>query len=302
MDRLECDRMFAAVMDVGSFSQAAAKLGTSSGQASKLVSRLEAELGVRLLNRTTRAVAPTEAGQAYYDRLRPLLDEFDMLDLAVRNISQVPRGRLRVTAPLTFGTTELARALAEFAVHYPEISLDVNFSDRLVNLVDEGFDVAVRVGQPADSTLIARRLCDVRVVAVVAESYLVQHGTPLGPMDLTQHECIIDTNFRDPNRWPFKQVDGNVINVPVNGRLHFSNAEACLHAAEVGLGVAYVPSFVASAAIRNGSLRLILKQHAAAYGIFALYPHSRHLAANVRVLIDFLAERYSGVMDWDADW
>ena len=301
MDRLECDRMFAAVMDAGSFTKAAAKLGTTSGQASKLVSRLEAELGVRLLNRTTRAVAPTEAGRAYYERLRQLLDEYDDLDLSVRNISQTPRGRLRITAPLTFGTLELAGALSEFAALYPAISLNVSFEDRLVNVVEEGYDVAVRVGKPVDSTLIARRLCDVRVVAVASGAYLEQHGTPSSPEDLAAHQCILDTNFRDLNRWPFQGADGKTITVAVNGRLCFSNAEACLRAAEAGLGIAYLPGFVASDALRNGTLRPVLTEYGAGYGIFALYPHSRHLAANVRALVDFLAERYRGAVDWVAE-
>ena len=155
MDRLECDRMFVAVVEARSFTAAAVKLGASSGQASKLVSRLEAELGVRLLNRTTRAVSETEAGRAYFERVRSILDEIDNLDLAIRNVAQTPRGRLRLTAPLTFGTVELARALNDFAAGYPEIELEVSFSDRVVNLVDEGFDVAVRVGRPADTSLIA---------------------------------------------------------------------------------------------------------------------------------------------------
>lgn len=290
--------MFVAVMDAGSFTKAAAKLGTTSGQASKLVSRLEAEIGVRLLNRTTRAVAPTEAGRAYYQRLRRLLDEYDDLDLSVRNISQTPRGRLRITAPLTFGTLELAGALAEFAALYPAISLNVSFEDRIVNLVDEGYDVAVRVGKPADSTLIAKRLCDVRLVPVASEAYLRENGMPASPEDFTAHECILDTNFRDLNRWPFQEVDGRMITVAVNGRLSFSNAEACLRAAEAGLGIAYLPGFVAHGAIRRGTLRPVLAQHGAAYGIFALCPHSRQLAASVRALIDFLAGRYRGET-WD---
>jgi DNA-binding transcriptional LysR family regulator len=166
VDRLECDRMFVAVVESRSFTAAAARLGTSSGQASKLVSRLEVELGVRLLNRTTRALSETEAGRAYFERIRSILEEFESLDLAIRNVGQTPRGRLRLTAPLTFGTVELARALNDFAAYYPQIELDVSFSDRLVNLVDEGFDVAVRVGRPADTALIARKLCEVRIVLV----------------------------------------------------------------------------------------------------------------------------------------
>ena len=216
MDRLECDRMFVAVVEARSFTGAAVELGTSSGQASKLVSRLEAELGVRLLNRTTRAVSETEAGRAYFERVRSILDEIDSLDLAIRNVAQTPRGRLRLTAPLTFGTVELARALNEFAAGYPEIELDVSFSDRVVNLVDEGFDVAVRVGRPADTSLIARKLCDVRIVLVGSDAYLAAHGEPSAPEDLQRHACIIDTNFREPGRWPFRSATGEPIAVPVD--------------------------------------------------------------------------------------
>jgi DNA-binding transcriptional LysR family regulator len=302
VDRLVSNRMFVAVMESGSFTAAAERLGTTSGQASKLVSRLESELGVRLLNRTTRAVSATEAGQAYFDRLRPLLDEFDALDASVRDASLAPRGRLRLTAPLTFGITELAPTLNDFALNYAEIELDVSFSDRVVNLVDEGFDIAVRVGRPDDSSLIARKLCDVRIVVVGAPAYLDRIGEPRAPEDLAVHQCIIDTNFRDPNRWPFG-VPGAEGMVPVRGRIRYSNAEACLRAAEAGLGLACVPAFVAGDALRSGRVvRVLTRFETAAYGVHALYPHSRHLAAKVRVLVDFLAERYRGTPSWEAGW
>jgi DNA-binding transcriptional LysR family regulator len=302
MDRLECDRMFVAVVEARSFTGAAVKLGTSSGQASKLVSRLEAELGVRLLNRTTRAVSETEAGRAYFERVRSILDEIDALDLAIRNVAQTPRGRLRLTAPLTVGTVELARALNDFATGYPEIELDVSFSDRVVNLVDEGFDVAVRVGRPADTSLIARKLCDVRIVLVGSGAYLSTHGKPSTPDELQRHACIIDTNFREPGRWPFRGADGETA-VPVTGRLNYSNAEACLGAAEAGLGLAYVPSFVAGPSIAAEKVRALLTPfEPEPFGVHALYPHSRHLAAKVRVLVDFLAARYRGKPRWEVGW
>ena len=302
MDRLDCDRMFLAVMETGSFVAAADRLRTSSGQASKLVARLEAELGVRLLNRTTRAVSPTEAGQAYHDRLRPLLDELDNIDLAIRNVSQAPRGRLRLTAPLTFGTLELTPALNEFAARFLEIELDVSFSDRVVNLVDDGFDLAVRVGRPEDSSLISRRLCDVRIIVVAAPAYLDRSGEPAAPDDLAAHACIIDTNFRDSGRWQFEEA-GTARAVPVRGRIRYSNAEACLRAAEAGLGLACVPAFVAGDALRSGRVvRLLAEFETAAYGVHALYPHSRYLAAKVRVLVDFLADRYRGTPSWETGW
>ncbi len=302
MDRLNCDRMFVAVMEAGSFIAAAERLGTSSGQASKLVSRLESELGVRLLNRTTRAISATEAGQAYYERLRPLLEEFENLDLAVRNISGAPKGRLRLSAPLTFGALELTPALNDFAARFPDIELDVSFSDRIVNIVDEGFDIAVRVGRASDSSLIVRKLCDVRIVVVGAPAYLERNGEPATPEDLARHACIIDTNFRDPNRWPFK-ISGAEQMVPVHGRIRYSNAEACLRAAQAGLGLACVPAFVAGEAIRSGRVvRLLAGFATEPYAVHALYPHSRHLAAKVRVLIDFLVERYRGTPAWEQGW
>ena len=303
MDRLECDRMFVAVMEAGSFTAAAERLGISSGQASKLISRLENDLGVRLLNRTTRAVSPTEAGRAYFERIRPLLEEFDNLDLSIRNISRAPRGRLRLTAPLTFGTVELSQDLNDFASRYPDIELDVSFSDRLVDLVDEGFDLAIRVGRPSDTSLIARKLCDVRIVLVGSDAYLAEHGAPSAPEDLHRHACIIDTNFREPNRWPFRTAQGETVTATVNGRIRYSNAEACLKAAEAGLGLAYVPSFVAGGAIKAGKVRVLLERfETAPYSMHALYPHNRHLAAKVRVLIDFLVERYRGKPHWEEGW
>jgi transcriptional regulator, LysR family len=303
MDRLECDRMFLAVIETGSFTGAAEKLGTRSGQASKLISRLETELGVRLLNRTTRSVAPTEAGRAYYDRLRPLVDELDTLDLEIRNISQSPRGRLRLTAPLTFGTLEMAPALNEFAVRYPDIDLEVTFSDRVVDVVDEGFDLAIRVGRPGDSSLIIRKLCAVRIVVVAAPSYLDAHGAPKAPSDLTHHACIIDTNFREPNRWPFKGRDGELEMASVNGRIRYSNAEACLQAAALGLGLACVPAFVAADALRSGRVtRLLPSFETDPYDVHVLYPHSRHLAVKVRLLVDFLSDRYRQPPHWEQGW
>jgi DNA-binding transcriptional LysR family regulator len=295
--------MFVAVMETGTFTGASERLGTSSGQASKLVSRLETELGVRLLNRTTRSISPTEAGNAYFERLRPLLDEYDHLDMAVRDASQTPRGRLRLTAPLSFGVIELAPALTDFALRYPEIELDVSFSDRVTNLVDEGFDMAIRIGRPADSSLIARKLCDVRIVVVGAPDYFDRMDEPASPDELAGHDCIIDTNFGEPDRWPFRLPTGSTFLAPVSGRIRYSNAEACLRAAEAGLGLACVPSFVAGGSIRDRRVRRILQNfETTPYVIHAFYPHSRHLAAKVRALVDFLADRYRGTPHWEQGW
>jgi DNA-binding transcriptional LysR family regulator len=303
MDRLDCDRMFIAVYETGSFSLAARRLGVSSGQASKLVSRLESDLGVQLLSRTTRALSPTEVGRAYYERVRALIAEFDALDDSVRSASGEASGRLALTAPNSFGVKQLMPALIDFAAAYPKIRLDVSFSDRTVNLLDEGFDAAVRVGSPEDSSYIARKICGMRVVAVASAAYLARAGEPRRPEDLRQHECVIDTNRREANLWRFREPGGEAFGVAVEGRVRLSNGEACLAAAEAGLGIAYAPSFLAGPRIRDGALQLILSPfEAERAGVFALYPTTRRLAAKVRALIEFLAVRFRGVPPWDQGW
>lgn len=303
MDRLDCDRMFVAVLDLGSFAAAAARLGTSSGQASKLVSKLEADLGVQLLKRTTRALSPTEAGQAYHERMKDLLAEFDALDTAVRHASGAPSGRLRLTAPVSFGTTRLAPALIDFARAFPDLQLDVTFSDRVANLVDEGFDAAVRIGKPDDSSLIGRKLCDARVVTLAAPGYLAARAAPRTPDDLADHDLILDANFRDPGHWRFADGRGGSIAVPISGRLRFSNAEACLAAAEAGLGIARVPTFIAGPRIREKRVVPVLETlEDAPLGIHVVYPPARHLALKVRALVDFCVARFRGTPDWDQGW
>jgi DNA-binding transcriptional LysR family regulator len=220
MDRLECDRMYIADMETGSFAKAAQRLKTSSGPASKLVSRLEEILGVRLLIRTTRALSPTEVGQAYFERIRRLLDDLDSLSESVKTNGGAASGRLRLTAPISFGTAQLAPALIDFAKTYPGIELDVSSSDRVVNLVDEGFDAGVRIGNPADSTLIVRKVCDARIMLAAAPAYVQSYGTPNHSEVLQARECILETNFRDSFTWQFRDpVTGITLQVPVKGRL-----------------------------------------------------------------------------------
>lgn len=294
MDRLDCDRMFVAVLELGSFAAAATRLGTSSGQASKLVSRLEQLLGVQLFKRSTRALSPTEVGLAYYERVKTLLEAFDALDASVRDTAQSPVGRLKISVPGTFGSVVLSPVLVEFARRYPRIELDVSFSDRPANVVDEGFDLAIRIGNLSDSSLVARRLSDIHICVAAAPHYLQQFGTPQHWNQLEHHQCITDTNFRDPWHWPFVSCSGEVVNVPVRGRLRFSNTEACLQAAVAGLGIARLPDFIAASALHRGDITLILESWAEPpLGLFALYPSARHLAHKTRLLIDFLAHHFA---------
>lgn len=294
--------MFVAVIETGSFAKAALKRRTSAGQASKLVSRLEGDLGAQLLKRTTRALWPTEIGKAYYERVKPLLEDFAALDASVRCVSGAATGRLRISVPHSFGA--LQSVLIEFARAFPDIELEVNFSDRIVSLVDEGFDLAIRIGVPDNSSLIARRLCDMRIIVVAAPAYIEAHGEPLTPAALEGRECIIDTNFQEPLLWRFRGDNGEPsIAVPVAGRLRFSNAETCLAAAEAGLGVARTPSFVPGSSLRAGLLKPLLRAYELQpRDVCALYPPGRHLAIKVRVLVDFLVEQFRSKPKWDQGW
>ena len=256
MDRFAPERMFLMVVETGSFARAATRLGTGSGQASKLVQKLEAELGVKLLNRTTRALALTEAGQLFAERLRGVVEAIDDTVAELQSAAVVPRGRLRLTAPLSFGTIRLAPLLARFAAAFPEIALEVQFTDRIVNLVEEGFDAAIRVGLVTDATLKARKLCEARIITVASPAYLAAHGRPATPEDLSVHEAIIDTNLREPRSWIY--AGGRA---QVSGRLVFSNATACLAAVEAGLGVARTPEFVAAQSLAAGRCETILTEH-----------------------------------------
>ncbi len=259
MDRLDCDRMFVAVLETGSFSAAAMRLGTSSGQASKLVSKLEQQLGVQLFKRSTRALSPTDVGQTYYERVKHLLEAFDTLDATVRESASTPTGRLKISAPGTFGTAVLSAVLVAFAKRYPLIELDVSFSDRAVNIVDEGFDLAIRIGNLSDSSLIARKLGEVHVRVAAAPVYLEHFGTPQHWRDIAQHQCITDTNFRDPWHWPFASCHGEIVTIPIRGRLRFANTEACLQAAVAGLGIARLPGFIAAPAVQRGDIVPLLE-------------------------------------------
>ncbi|KAF6675794.1 MULTISPECIES: LysR family transcriptional regulator [Pantoea] len=299
MDRLDCDRMFVTVLETGSFSAAALRLGTSSSQASKLVSKLEQRLGVQLFKRSTRALSPTDVGRSYYERVKNLLDAFETLDASVRESATTPTGRLKISAPGSFGTVVLSEVLVAFARRYPLIELDVSFSDRSVNIVDEGFDMAIRIGTLSDSSLVARKLGEVHVRIAASPVYLEQFGTPQHWREMPQHQCIIDTNFRDPWHWPFAGGSGGsggseIVTVPVRGRLRFANTEACLQAAMAGLGIARLPGFIAAPALQRGEIvRLLENFDTPPLGLFAVYPPARHLAHRARLLIDFLVSHFT---------
>ena len=301
MDRLDEMAAFAAVADARSFTQGARRLGVSSAQISKLVARLEDRLRARLLNRTTPDVSLTDTGRAFLERARALLDDFEALESSIRDEAG-PKGLLRISAPVAFGAEQLDPALVDFAEAYPEVSLEVFYVDRMVNLVDEGFDVAIRIGQLTDSSLIARKLAPVHMVTCASPAYLQAHGVPQSPADLRAHEAIIDLNQHDPYLWNFG-ANGECMETRVHGRLRFASPEACLEAAERGFGVARAPDFVAADSLRSGRLSALLCNfEPQVVHVHAVYPHAKHLAAKVRVFVDFLARRFAGEPEWRRGW
>lgn len=300
MERIDCDRMFIAVMETGSFAAAAKRLDVSPGQASKMITRLERDLSVNLISRSTRFLAPTEVGRDYYEQILPLIASYDALNDSILNSSRAPSGVLRISAPVTFGTQRLPDVLVKFVSRYPDIELDVRFSDRLVNIIDEGFDLALRIGKLDDSSLIAKKIDNIRIVLVASPAYLATYGQPESWQDLSSHNCIVDTNFREPFLWPFLDKNKRGMTQAVQGKLKFSNAEVCLNAAIAGLGISRLPLFVVNDAIKSGQLRTVLSDYEAPpLGLYVVYPAARYIAHKSRAFIDFLKDMDRDISEHD---
>ncbi|WDR05097.1 LysR substrate-binding domain-containing protein [Devosia rhodophyticola] len=286
-------RAFVQVFDSGGFSAAARQHGRSKALLSKYVTDLEDFLGVRLMNRTTRKLGLTEAGEVYYREASALLQQLDDLDASITDQTSEPRGLLRVSAPRNFGERTLAPVLFGFLAKYPKVSLDLRLEDRYVDLVDEGIDVALRISTLADSSLIARKIADMRVVTAGAPALLERIGTPMHPEDLRAMPCVIDTNLQGQSNWRFIE-DGKTVSVPVTGPVRVNSPLAARQAAVEGLGFVLMPSYLADPAIADGSLVAVLETFMpTGQTLQAVYPHRRHLAGKVRALIDHLVDWFS---------
>ena len=293
MDTLIGMRTYAAVVATGSFTAAADRLGISKALTSKYVGQLEDRLGVRLLNRTTRKLSVTEVGQVYYQRCGQLLEDFEELEAAIKDQQSAPQGNLVVAAPTTFGENQLTQAVADYLDEQPGVSVELVLADRFVNIVDEGFDLAVRIGKLPDSNLIARKLAPVRVVACASPDYLSRHGTPSHPNELESHVCVIDTNIPPPGHWPFEE-EGQSFSVKVTGRFRANSAFSVRNTILADHGIGLCPNYIVDKDIREGRLKILLQEYEAfEFGIYAVYPHNRHLAAKVRTFINFLIQRFN---------
>ncbi|WP_097152179.1 LysR family transcriptional regulator [Cohaesibacter gelatinilyticus] len=298
MDTLIGMRTFCAVVEEESFVRAAAKLELSAALTSKYVAQLEERLQVRLLNRTTRSLAVTQEGQAYYERCSQIIDQFDEMENLIREQKGVPTGRLRISAPITLAEQHLAHATSRFMELYPDVSVELKLADRYINLVDEGYDLAIRMGTLEDSSLIARKLAPMRVSVVASPGYLAKHGTPEHPHDLAQHQCIHDTNYLGGKMWGFTE-NGKDFTVPINGRLTTNSILAVRAALLEDGGIGSVPRYVVKDDIKKGLLKEILPDYLRDGGaVYAVYPHNRHLAAKVRVYVEFIASYFANQKDW----
>jgi len=291
MDTLTRMRAFIDVVEAEGFSAAARKIGRSKALLSKYVRELEDELGALLLNRTTRQFSLTEAGHTYYKRAQEIVREIDNLADAVRDSSGDVRGRIKLSAPRTLADAAVGQSLIDFATAYPDIVLEIHLDDRFVDLVEEGFDLAIRISRLENSSLIARRLSPFKLRICAAPSLLEKEGVPKAPQDLARMPCIIDTNGRWLSNWPFMKTDGEMMSVAVSGPMEVNSPLATRAAAIAGLGFAPLPDFIAQPAIESGELVSVLDDWVPrGGGIFAVYPHRRYLPGKVRVLVDFLAQ------------
>ena len=283
-------RAFVQVFDSGGFSAAARQHGRSKALLSKYVTDLEDYLGVRLMNRTTRKLSLTEAGEAYYREASALLQQLDDLDASISEQTAEPRGLLRVSGPLNFGESTLAPAIYEFLLQHPKVTLDLRLEDRYVDLIDEGIDVALRISTMPDSSLIARKIAEMHVVVGASPALLKQHGMPEHPDDLRQLPCIVDVNLQGQSNWRFTH-DGKTISVPVSGPVRVNSPLAARTAAVMGLGFVMLPSYLADPVVGSGELVPVLEKYLpTGQTLQAVYPHRRHLAGKVRALIDHLVD------------
>jgi DNA-binding transcriptional LysR family regulator len=298
-DPLEGMTVFAAVVDAGSFTAAARQLRASKAAVSTQVQKLEDRLGVRLLNRTTRSLSLTDEGRAFYEHSRRILDEAREAIDALDNADAVPRGVLRINAPMSFGTMHLGPAIADFMLAYPEIEVDLALNDRHIDVIEDGFDVAIRISRLPDSSLIARRLAPCRRVLLASPAYWDRKGRPAHPLDLKNHDALIYDYLLEPDTWTFKGPEGQ-ISVIVSGRMRANNGEVLLDTAKRGLGVCLAPTFFCCGEVRNGELEIVLSEFEDdPISVYAVYPHRRHLSPRVRAFVDFLADRFGENPYWD---
>ena len=300
MDNQSEMAVFVRVVEAGNFSAAAREMNLTPSAVSKLIGRLEERLGARLLNRTTRHVSLTEEGRAFHQRCTPILDAIDEAERAVAELHGEPRGLLKVNVSTAFGRYHIEPLIPGFLARYPDLRLELTLSESIVNLIEEEVDVAVRIGQLPDSSLIARKLGTARRIVVASPAYLERHGTPQTPDDLKDHNCLSLSKATSLNQWEFKGP-GAPRRIDVGGNFEANSGIALHRAAVAGMGLIRAGNFTVAADISTGRLVPVLADHELPpeTNIYAVYPHNRHLSPKVRAFVDMLVDAFLPVPPWE---
>ena len=291
--------IFVGVVEGQSFTLAADKMGLSRAQMSKSVMQLEAYLGTRLLNRTTRRISLTDIGQIYYERCKAILRDIEEVEGIASEQTSKPHGRLMLSAPTSFGTLHLSDALPRYMKQFPRVQVSLNLADRFIDVVAEGFDVVIRIAQLEDSSLIARKIAPCKRVFCASTEYLEQHGVPRVPQDLSIHHCLVYSNELRPGTWTLQGPKGTEV-VKVNGPMCADNGDVLKTAALAGLGVTLLPTFIVGADICGGRLQQVLPEYCPPeISVYAVFPSRRYLSAKVRTFVDFLSDYFGDDPEWD---
>ena len=300
MDRLRAFEVFVTVVSRGSFTRAADALDTSPANVTRYVNELEAHLGTRLLNRTSRKLSLTEGGETLYARCKSILDDVAETEGLVSSASVEPRGRLRINAPVSFGILHLAPLWPEFMRKYPGVELDVSLIDRVVDIVEEGYDLAIRISRAGSTSHAARKLATSRNILCASPAYLARYGYPAAPADLVEHRCIGYSYAATGNEWQLIDSERKAHTVKVNYHMHTNNGDTARAAALAGQGVIWQPTFLVGNDLRAGKLIQLLPDYRLPdIDVLALYPSRRHLSAKIRAVVDFLVDAFGGVPPWD---
>jgi DNA-binding transcriptional LysR family regulator len=290
MDRLQAMQLFVRVAELNSFSAVAQQMGVARSVVTRQIAALERHLGLKLMARSTRRLTLTSAGAAYLEKCRDILNRVDAAETGIAEESQLLRGPVRISLPLSFGLMRMVSPLLEFARTYPEVSLEMDYSDRRVNLFEEGIDLAIRITGHLGDSAVVRKLSSVQLRTVASSDYLQRFGCPQHPSELMHHACLVYTTGESPQTWRY-QVDGVVQRFPVQPRLHANNGQALTEAAAEGLGIALQPDFIVDPFIQTERVAAILTHfEIPALGIYAILPGNRQVPHRVRVLMDFLAD------------
>ncbi|QRN52215.1 LysR family transcriptional regulator [Dyella caseinilytica] len=300
MDRFLSMQAFAKVVEAGSFVRGAEKLGMSTTSVSRLIAELEEHLGTRLLQRTTRRLHLTDAGHRFIERATQLLTDLQEAEAEVGSATTTPRGRLRISVPLTFGVRHLAELFPRYRMTYPEVELEVHSTDRRVDLIEEGFDLALRLSLEIPPTYVARPLTVVRLVVCAAPDYLKRHGTPRAPQDLAEHNCLTLPSGGFEGRWPLQDADGVVTTVRVRGDFRADSGDLLRSAALAGQGIILLPTFIVGDDLARGDLVPLLPTWRPPHtDAMIIYPTRRFVSAKVHTFTEFLQQQFAGDPPWD---